>query len=130
MVEVTPQEEWEERVVREWNARLANDEARIAALMLEVRGHLAEQCFWAYPPPFVEEDSRQRRVHAARSGAQAVYAVMNDYTDQVGFNASLELYIRYKYGRAERKYFRDHARRKAARCMVKLHLFMIGYYAD
>lgn len=38
------------------------------------------------------------------------------------FNASLELYRRYKYAPMERKWFRDRARRMAARAMVALWL--------
>lgn len=105
---------------------MKNDEQRIGELILIVRGHLAEQCFWAYPPPLVEEDSRVRCVRATKSGAQVIYDVMNDYVEADGFNASLELYKRYKYGRDERKWFRDRARREAARYMVKLHLLMLG----
>lgn len=107
---------------------LASDEAKIGHLILSVRASLQEQNFWAYPPPLVDEDSRVRRTDRfeVQSGATVIWSVLQGYKTDDGFNASLELYKRYKYGRAERKYFRDRARREAARYMVKLHLFMIG----
>lgn len=67
-------------------------------LILAVRALLREQCFWAYPPPMVDEGE-----------------------------GSLELYRRYKYGgkgKESRRWFRDRARRLAAKHMVRLYLFV------
>lgn len=76
------------------------------------RGWLVEQCFWAYPPPYVEENS---------SAYQHAAGVM------VPTDAAWELYRRYKYGgkgRESRRWFRDFARRQAAKYMVKTFLLL------
>lgn len=64
----------------------------------QTRGWLEEQCFWAYPPPMVDEG-----------------------------DGGLELYRRYKYGgkgRGSKRWFRDKARRMAAKHMVKTFLLL------
>jgi hypothetical protein len=97
------------------------DEARVGQFILIVRRHLEEQCFWAYPPPLVAVDMQPKEQSDADwlTGADTLKQGFDS-----GFNASLELYRRYKYGPMERKYFRDRARRMAACCMVRMHLFL------
>lgn len=98
---------------------------KLRRLADQARGHLDEQHFWAHPPPYVDEDSRSERdVGKLHSGARVIMDIvmlrLADKHRVAGeVNASLELYKRYKYGHEERKYFRNVARRMAAKCMVK-----------
>ncbi len=59
-----------------------------------VKVYLNEQLFWGYPPPLID----------------------------TGWDASLSLYMRYKYGRDERKYFRNYNRKMAAKFMARFYL--------
>lgn len=85
-----------------------------------VQGALEEQNFWGYPPPLVDEDASRGTYKPLWLTGEAVIAqLLHGGTDDRPFNASLELYRRYKYGAEERKYFRNYARRMAAKYMVE-----------
>jgi hypothetical protein len=92
-----------------------------SAAKRRVRGALEDQCFWAYPPPLVDEDASRGTYKPLRLTGEAVLRQCLDGTfgRDAPFNASLELYRRYKYGTEERKYFRNYARRMAAKYMVE-----------
>lgn len=93
------------------------------ALLKSVRSHLAEQHFWAHPPPYVDEDSRPPLAdRPVERLDEAFYVWVLRSGDRAGLDAGLELYRRYKYGPMERKYFRNRSRRLAAKAMVALWL--------
>lgn len=125
---VTPQEEWERQGVSGFTAIVAEGEARerrIRQLCDTVRGHLEEQCFWAYPPPYVDEDARPKReTYEGESGAAVLWGVLHGYLGDTRLNASYELYRRYKYGPEERLHYRNQARRAAASKMVEVYLLL------
>lgn len=97
----------------------------------QAREELAEQLFWAYPPPYVQEDARpagERHLNVPSYTALRMLREGRALPAQFP-NASLELYRRYKYGPMERKYFRDVARRRAAYYMVQAYLAGKGQHA-
>jgi hypothetical protein len=101
-------------------------ERRVRQLCDAVRSHLEEQCFWAYPPPYVDEDARPRLAthQEVESGAAVLWNVLHGYISDKRLNASYELYRRYKYGPEERLHYRNQARRAAARLMVEVFLLL------
>lgn len=112
---------------------MANSELRLKLVhcITAVRGNLEEQCFWAYPPPYVAMDARPKDERAGEAfwsadGFDVLRTIREGkVTCRTQFpNASLELYRRYKYGPEERKYFRNCARRAAAQHMVKWYLLL------